>query len=68
MSEIGIRPATVADAWAVATIYNQGIEDRLATFETPLRTPAEMAVWLDDGLPFIVAAGDGVVGWARVGP
>jgi phosphinothricin acetyltransferase len=28
------RPATPADADAIAIIYNQGIEDRIATFET----------------------------------
>ena len=28
-----VRPATAADAQALARIYNQGIEDRSATFE-----------------------------------
>jgi L-amino acid N-acyltransferase YncA len=67
MSEIGIRPATVADVGAVAAIYNQGIDDRLATFETRLRAPEEVAAWLDDGLPFLVATnGDAVVGSSRI--
>jgi phosphinothricin acetyltransferase len=53
----------------VAVIYNEGIEDRLATFETRPREPDEAARWLDDGLPFLVAtAGDDVVGFARVSP
>jgi L-amino acid N-acyltransferase YncA len=34
------RPAQLGDAAAIAVIYNQGIEDRLATFETEPR-PAE---------------------------
>lgn len=38
-----IRPATEADAAAICLIYNQGIEDRLATLETELRTPDERA-------------------------
>ena len=41
-----IRPATEADAAAICQIYNQGIEDRLATLETELRTPDERRQWL----------------------
>jgi L-amino acid N-acyltransferase YncA len=37
------RPAEQRDAPAIADIYNQGIEDRLATFETELRTAAAIA-------------------------
>ncbi|MEO8504487.1 MAG: hypothetical protein ABI609_11365 [Acidobacteriota bacterium] len=33
-----IRPATSADAEAIAAIHNQGIEDRVATFETAPRS------------------------------
>ncbi|WP_019010670.1 arsinothricin resistance N-acetyltransferase ArsN1 family A [Deinococcus aquatilis] len=36
------RPATSADAHAIAQIYNEGIEDRIATFETRLRTPDDI--------------------------
>jgi phosphinothricin acetyltransferase len=53
----------------VAAIYNQGIEDRIATFETRLRTAADVEPWLTAGerLPVIVAEHDGeVVGWARL--
>jgi phosphinothricin acetyltransferase len=32
------RPAELRDAPAIAEIYNQGIEDRMATFETEPRT------------------------------
>ena len=41
-----IRDATVDDAAAIARIYNQGIEDRVATLETRVRTPEERAEWL----------------------
>jgi L-amino acid N-acyltransferase YncA len=41
-----VRPATEADAAAICLIYNQGIEDRLATLETELRTPDERRQWL----------------------
>lgn len=46
MSDYRIRPATAADAAAICRIYNQGIEDRVATLETVLRTPEERAAWL----------------------
>jgi L-amino acid N-acyltransferase YncA len=69
VNELYIRPATADDAAAVVAIYNEGIEDRLATFETRPREQAEVEAWLEDGMPFIVAtAGDEVVGWARVSP
>ena len=38
-----LRPAVPGDAAAIAEIYNQGIEDRLATFETEPRSPEEVA-------------------------
>lgn len=38
-----IRPADVADAGRIADIYNQGIAERGATFETALRTAADIA-------------------------
>jgi len=41
-----VRPATEADADVICEIYNQGIEDRLATLETELRTPDERRHWL----------------------
>jgi L-amino acid N-acyltransferase YncA len=69
VSELEIRPAREGDAAVVAAIYNEGIEDRLATFETQPRERAEIEAWLEDGLPFIVGvAGGEVVGFARVSP
>lgn len=32
--DVTTRLATLADAAAIARIYNQGIEERIATFET----------------------------------
>ena len=37
MDGVRIRTASVEDAEAIVEIYNQGIEDRVATFETALR-------------------------------
>ena len=46
MADYRLRPATDSDAVAICRIYNQGIEDRLATLETELRTPDERRRWL----------------------
>jgi len=48
------RPATPADADAIAVIYNQGIEDRIATFETRLRTSADIRAWFGGRHPVVV--------------
>ena len=39
------RPATPADASAIAAIYNEGIADRIATFETGPRSATDIAEW-----------------------
>jgi L-amino acid N-acyltransferase YncA len=39
MEGIHIRDAALDDAAAIAEIYNQGVEDRIGTFETELRSP-----------------------------
>jgi L-amino acid N-acyltransferase YncA len=46
-----IRLATLDDAAAICRIYNQGIEDRVATLETALRTPDERRAWLGSRSP-----------------
>jgi L-amino acid N-acyltransferase YncA len=43
VTDYRVRAATAADADAICRIYNQGIEDRIATLETELRTPEELA-------------------------
>jgi L-amino acid N-acyltransferase YncA len=42
------RLATPADAPAIAAIYNEGIADRIATFETEPRTPEQLQAQLID--------------------
>ena len=70
MSAPSVRLAIAADAEAISRIYNQGIEDRVATLETELRTPAERRRWLagrSPRHPVIVAESDGqVVGWGSL--
>ena len=53
-----LRLATTKDATAIATIYNQGIEDRVATFETRLRSPQEIEQWFDGVHPIVVLESD----------
>jgi phosphinothricin acetyltransferase len=68
---ITARHATAADAAAIARIYNQGIEDRIATFETEPRTAAQLEAQLaekGDKYPTMVVERDGqVIAWAAVG-
>lgn len=42
MLTIAVRSACDTDDDVVTRIYNQGIADRIATFETRLRTPDEL--------------------------
>lgn len=60
------RAATPADAPAIAAIYNEGIEERSATFETRRRTAPDVAAWIDGRHPVVVVedAGGTVVGFA----
>ena len=55
------RPAIPGDAEAIARIYNQGIEERIATFETRPRAAGEVLGWLDGGYPIVVVEDEGVV-------
>lgn len=65
------RLATPADAPAITDIYNEGIADRIATFETEPRTPEQLAAQLadkGDRFPTVVVERDGrVVAWAGAG-
>jgi phosphinothricin acetyltransferase len=67
-----IRDAGPDDAAAIARVYNQGIEDRVATLETQLRSPEERAAWLaarGPRHPVLVALDDEqgtLLGWASL--
>jgi L-amino acid N-acyltransferase YncA len=72
MTEGGtVRLAVPADAAAIAAIYNDGIDDRIATFETEHRTADQMAATLarkTDRYPTVVIERGGqVVAWAGAG-
>jgi len=66
------RLAVETDAEAIARIYNEGIEERVATFETEPRTAAQMRARLaerGDRFPTVVITREGrVIAWAAAGP
>ena len=69
MSEASIRPARADDSASMALIFREGVEDRVATFETEPASEAEMAALARSGAPVLVAERAGaVVAWAKVGP
>lgn len=55
------RPAQPSDAAAIAAIYNQGIEERIATFETRLRIPDDIQAWLGGRHPVVVVEDEGQI-------
>ena len=63
------RLAIPADAPAIARIYNQGIEDRVATFETEPRTVADIESWFTKHYALVVVEdGDNIVAFAATFP
>jgi phosphinothricin acetyltransferase len=63
------RLADSGDAAAIARIYNDGIEDRVGTFETEPRSEADVTGWIDAGYPLVVGEEGGeVVAWASAPP
>jgi L-amino acid N-acyltransferase YncA len=69
---VQIRSACATDASAIAAIYNQGIIERSATFETTPRSADDMLGRLRAAarFPILVAVDthDVVVGWAGLSP
>jgi phosphinothricin acetyltransferase len=64
------RPALREDAPAITAIYNQGIEDRIATFETEPREVSDILPWFDQALAFVSVTdeADEIVGYAVAHP
>jgi L-amino acid N-acyltransferase YncA len=63
------RAATIDDAAAIACIYNEGIADRVATFETRPRLAGDVSGWFDGVHPIVVVEeGTEVVAFAATSP
>src|SRR5438094_3451763 len=56
-----VRVATPNDSAAIANIYNQGIEDRVATFETHFRSEDDVQAWFDGIHPTLVVEKDSAI-------
>jgi L-amino acid N-acyltransferase YncA len=67
---LATRPAHREDAAAITEIYNEGIEDRIATFETEPRNVADIRPWFDRAHAFVsvVEPSGDVVGFAVAHP
>jgi len=55
------RPAKPEDSEAMARIYNEGIADRVATFETRTRSAEDIRGWFDGVHPIVVVEENGQV-------
>jgi len=55
------RLAIPADADAIARVYNEGIADRSATFETRMRSAVDVRTWFDGRHPIVVVEDAGEV-------
>jgi L-amino acid N-acyltransferase YncA len=65
---LSIRLAEQDDSVRVAEIFNQGVEDRVATFETRLAEPEDAARWIESDLVVVAERDGGLVGWAKASP
>jgi L-amino acid N-acyltransferase YncA len=72
VKEIMIRASNEMDIKSIQEIYNQGIEDRIATLETELKDDDYMKEWVEkhtDRYKVIVAEQEGLImGWASLNP
>ncbi len=70
MPAFEVRPASRDDVETIRQIYNEGVEDRVATLDREPKSPDEMAQWWadhDERHAVLVALDAGeVVGWASL--
>lgn len=72
ITTLTVRQATSKDTESILRIYNQGIEDRIATLETETKDSSYMKAWFNDHqgrFSVVVAELEGeVIGWASLNP
>lgn len=72
ITTLTVRQATLEDTPSILRIYNQGIEDRIATLETETKDSSYMEAWFKDHqgrFSVLVAEREGsVIGWASLNP
>jgi L-amino acid N-acyltransferase YncA len=67
-ADISIRPAERGDADQIAEIFNQGLDDRVATFETRPAGHEEAVRWIEHDLVMVALQDDSILGWAKASP
>jgi len=72
-SALRVRSATAGDLDAIGRIYNEGIEDRIATLDVDPKTADDMTAWWSvhqERYAVLVAENPGgdVIGWASLNP
>lgn len=71
-TEYKIRPAETKDIEVILLIYNQGIEDKIATLEEEQKDFEYMRTWFDNHVGrfsvLIAEKDDEVVGWVSLSP
>jgi L-amino acid N-acyltransferase YncA len=70
-SGVRVRPASEADVDAIRAIYNEGIQDRVATLDDESKSESDMrAWWADHAEPHAVLVAttpdERIVGWASL--
>lgn len=70
LPKLSARPARLADAPTITEIYNEGIEDRVGTFETEPRTVDQIESWFPRAKAFVSVENEAgeVVGYAVAHP
>jgi hypothetical protein len=63
-----IRRAHAGDAARIAEIFNQGLADRLATFETTPATPGAAERWIANDIVVVADRAGTSVAWAKASP
>jgi L-amino acid N-acyltransferase YncA len=65
---LSIRRAETVDAARIADIFNEGVEDRVATFETRAAGPADAERWIAEDIVVVAERDGALVAWAKAGP
>ena len=72
MQKIDVRRAIPADVMEMLQIYNQGIEDRIATLEEETKNYDYMTKWYDEHqgrhAALVAKKDDMLIGWASLNP
>jgi L-amino acid N-acyltransferase YncA len=66
-ARISIRRAEPGDEGRIAEIFNEGVEDRVATFETQTASPGEAERWIAEDVVVVAERGELLVAWAKAG-